>query len=503
MIPPSEPEPPTPPSSPPSPPSTELTADPSLDARDAAALAREGSQLFHAALAFGVIPGVSVILAGIGWMRLRGREERWARRILALGALDVLVLVAMLATTTLAARELASGGLAPPSTSATATPTPLAMGPRPRIGVVLDDATDEEAGARVISVAPGSPAADAGIAAEDRIVEVDGVPVADREALTEAIATGPLAPRTLVLRRGAESLSVVATPVAGPFRPVPLDAARCADALPDRDATLAAFESPGTWVGLGAVAAVVLALFVWGHRRALAWSETAKVVVPFVGVLFGGPTLGGLLAALACPLLVSWNVRFETIEIFVSEIVLTAMALTLLAYHRGLGPSLADREPRLGYARTVAQGALYVLAWMPRALTLATPLAIFFFAEGALDEAPVAELVSGAGRTPLDAVLTFVAAAVLAPIAEESLFRGVLAPHLARLTEAFPAVLVTAAIFGVLHIGGHGPLFIGPMFLGAILGWARLRSRGLAAPITLHMMLNGSAMLIALGLGLE
>ncbi|MBX7191704.1 MAG: hypothetical protein K1X94_06590, partial [Sandaracinaceae bacterium] len=124
VIPPSEPEPPTPPSSPPSPPSTELTADPSLDARDAAALAREGSQLFHAALAFGVIPGVSVILAGIGWMRLRGREERWARRILALGALDVLVLVAMLATTTLAARELASGGLAPPSTSATATPTP-------------------------------------------------------------------------------------------------------------------------------------------------------------------------------------------------------------------------------------------------------------------------------------------------------------------------------------------------------------------------------------------
>ncbi len=59
-----------------------------------------------------------------------------------------------------------------------------------------------------------------------------------------------------------------------------------------------------------------------------------------------------------------------------------------------------------------------------------------------------------------------------------------LAPHLARLTEAFPAVLVTAAIFGVLHIGGHGPLFVGPMFLGAILGWARLRSRGLAAPIT-------------------
>ena len=168
---------------------------------------------------------------------------------------------------------------------------------------------------------------------------------------------------------------------------------------------------------------------------------------------------------------------------------------------RSLGVT-AD-EPVLGYARTVLQSCLYVAAWMPRAILLATPIAVFFFAEGAFDEAPVAELVSGAGRTPLDATLTYVAAAILAPIAEESLFRGVLAPHLGRITDGFTAILVTAAIFGVLHVGGHGPLFVGPMFLGAILGWARLRSRGLAAPITLHMMLNGTAMALALTLGIE
>ena len=78
-----------------------------------------------------------------------------------------------------------------------------------------------------------------------------------------------------------------------------------------------------------------------------------------------------------------------------------------------------------------------------------------------------------------------------------------LAPHLARLTAAFPAVLVTAAIFGVLHVGGHGPLFVGPMFLGAILGWARLRARSLGAPIALHVLLNSTAMTLALALGVE
>ena len=93
-----------------------------------------------------------------------------------------------------------------------------------------------------------------------------------------------------------------------------------------------------------------------------------------------------------------------------------------------------------------------------------------------------------------------------APLPEEAHLpdlAAVLAPHLGRLTDGFTAVLVTAGIFGVLHIGGHGPLFIGPMFLGAILGWARLRSRGMGAPITLHMMLNGTAMTLALTLGLE
>ncbi len=463
--------------------------------------AREGSQLFHAALAFGLIPGVSLLLAVVGWMRLQDGDRRWARRLAALGALDVGVFAALSIAMAMTVAQLGSGALLggpipPPS----ADGAPAAIGPRPRIGVVVDDADGD---VRVLTVAPGSPAADVGVRAEDRIRALDGAAVATREALTEGIATGPIAPRRLTIVRGAETLELSVTPVAGPFRPVPLDAQRCADAMPDLEATRSFLASPGTLVGLTAVLGVIVALFGWGHRRGLAWQESAKVVVPFVGVLFVGPTLGGLLATLACPLLVSWNVRFETIEILVSEIVLTAMALALLAYHRGLGASLTDREPVLGYARTVLQSCLYVAAWMPRAILLATPIAVFFFAEGAFDEAPVAELVSGAGRTPLDATLTYVAAAVLAPIAEESLFRGVLAPHLGRLADGFTAVLVTAAIFGVLHVGGHGPLFVGPMFLGAILGWARLRSRGLAAPITLHMMLNGTAMGLALTLGLE
>lgn len=465
----------------------------------------EGSQLFHAALAFGLIPGVSPLLALVGVTRLR-EAPRWSRRLVALAVLDIAVFVALGVAMVVTASQLGLGAVlggplpAPTAPGEVASPAP-AIGPRPRIGVVVDDA--EGGGARVEAISPGSPAADVGLREGDVITAIDGASIADREALVEGIARGPLASRALSVTRDGDALALDVTPVAGPFRPVPLDAQRCADAAPDLEATREALSSPGTLVTLGVITLVTLGLFGWGRRKGLTFRESAKVVLPFVAILFVGPTLGGLAASLACPLLVSTNVRYETVEIFFSEIVLVGLALSFYAANRGLGPRLHDELPRLGYLRTVAQSVLYVFAWMPRALLLTTPIAVFLFSEGAFDEAPVAELVSGAGRTTLDAVLTVIAAALLAPVAEECLFRGVLAPHLARLTDAFPAVLLTAAIFGVLHIGGHGPLFVGPMFLGAILGWARLRSGGLAAPITLHVMLNGTAMTLALVLGLD
>jgi membrane protease YdiL (CAAX protease family) len=443
----------------------------------------EGATLFHLALAFGLMPGISPWLALVGWSRLRVAEPRWAIRLAALGALDLGVLLAVMLT----AGVMMTGQRG-------ALPTGSSTAARPRIGVTVDD--DPAGGAVVLSVAPGSPASDASLQEGDRITAVDGAPVAGRQALTESIAEGPLAPRSLTLTRAGEPLTLGVTPVTQPFRPVPLDAARCRGAL-DGESTRERLSRPATWGTLGGMIAVLAGLFVWGRRRGLPTRRSAEVLLPFVGILVLCPTLGSLLTASLCPLLLGLEVRYETVEIFCSEVLLTLSSLALLWAHRGLGPSLHDEQPRLGYLRTLAQGLLYVFAWMPRAILLSVPIA----ALGTFDEAPIGELLASASQTPLDGVLTFVTAAMLAPVAEECLFRGVLAPHLGRLVAPFPAILVTAAIFGVLHIGGHGPLFIGPVFLGAILGWARLRSSGLAVPITLHVILNAFAMTIALTLG--
>ncbi|MBN8616608.1 MAG: hypothetical protein J0L92_38840, partial [Deltaproteobacteria bacterium] len=149
-----------PPSPPPEAPEPAIETAPPPTTNEPTDGAREGSQLFHAALVFGLIPGVSVLLALVGWMRLRAEEPRWALRLAGLGALDVLVFVALGIATAMTAAQLGQGGLlapmgTPPSTSTTGAPAPLdaSLAPRPRIGVVVDEHV------RVITVAPGSPAA--------------------------------------------------------------------------------------------------------------------------------------------------------------------------------------------------------------------------------------------------------------------------------------------------------------------------------------------------------
>jgi membrane-associated protease RseP (regulator of RpoE activity) len=75
------------------------------------------------------------------------------------------------------------GGRSGPDDS---TPAPTG---RVLLGVVVRPAGDGTAGARVVEVAPGSPADDAGLEAGDVITKVDDTDVADAAALAAAIQT--------------------------------------------------------------------------------------------------------------------------------------------------------------------------------------------------------------------------------------------------------------------------------------------------------------------------
>lgn len=100
---------------------------------------------------------------------------------------------------------------------------------------------------------------------------------------------------------------------------------------------------------------------------------------------------------------------------------------------------------------------------------------------------PLLELVLKSQNLPALACFAFTAV-LLAPLFEETIFRGVLLPVAARELGGTWGVVVSAAVFAVAHLSlGELPaLFV----LGLGLGWLRLSSGRLGASVLMHALWN-------------
>jgi uncharacterized protein len=135
-------------------------------------------------------------------------------------------------------------------------------------------------------------------------------------------------------------------------------------------------------------------------------------------------------------------------------------------------------------------------------------LAIFFTVAGAaraaivistlssllhIPDHPASEVFGVSSTWGAGGIALFVlAAVVIAPIAEECLFRGVLLPWLTTWMNPVAALWVSSFAFGVGHLY-YGASVLIPTVYGVSLGWLRLRTGRLRAGIALHMLLNATA----------
>ena len=96
---------------------------------------------------------------------------------------------------------------------------------------------------------------------------------------------------------------------------------------------------------------------------------------------------------------------------------------------------------------------------------------------------PLLELVLGS-RDPLALILLAFTAVVLAPLFEETIFRGALLPVLGRRFGPLPGVLLSGLLFGMAHIsiGELAPLTV----LGVGLGRLRVSSGRLLPCVLMH-----------------
>ena len=85
-------------------------------------------------------------------------------------------------------------------------------------------------------------------------------------------------------------------------------------------------------------------------------------------------------------------------------------------------------------------------------------------------------------------------AIVVAPIAEELVFRGVVFAKLRRVTAIWTANIIQAALFGIYHMDLVQGIYA--FVLGMILGYMVIKFKTIIASVALHMFVNGSAFII-------
>jgi membrane protease YdiL (CAAX protease family) len=109
------------------------------------------------------------------------------------------------------------------------------------------------------------------------------------------------------------------------------------------------------------------------------------------------------------------------------------------------------------------------------------------------DATPDQVLTGDIAQTPAQLLLAVLAAVVLAPIAEELLFRGLLHRALRVRLRIVPATAISSLLFAVVHVDvvmSQPIALVGLTLVGVVLAIAYERTGGLLVPVLIHAVHN-------------
>jgi membrane protease YdiL (CAAX protease family) len=148
-----------------------------------------------------------------------------------------------------------------------------------------------------------------------------------------------------------------------------------------------------------------------------------------------------------------------------------------------------DRRIRL----RVAEGILALLIGLPFCSILyeSTVWGFHRFApDQPLPEHVVLTALRAGNAPPWIVLSLWVGSTVIAPVAEECFFRGLLQTVMVRLTrQPWAAILISALLFGVAH-SSQPQAVPALVLLGALLGYLYEQSGSLVGPFTVHALFN-------------
>lgn len=415
----------------------------------------------------------------------RAEHRNWTRAIFGLGLLDTLLVAVLIAL------------IGPKGLQAGTDPFATGSGPRRAIGISLEQGSSPP---RVGRVVEGGPAAEAGIRVGDEILDVDGAEtkrVEEVQAMVQLGAQGDDV--TLEVLRGGERLTFTfPVTTADALAVAAAEAERASgprglfEPAPGETCALASSNQRG-WLFPAIGAVIVFGLYLAGRRRGmdatLVWAAGVLVMVA-VGAqavmsgtceALGGPTRGGFLLGLLA----------QTVLLLLGGLWLYRRA------RKATWWNAAAHAESMVWSKVAGLGAWYMLTGAMRfgvAVVVITRTVPGADGAGPYADSPI-HAVAGQPLGALGILLFVSAVVVFGPIAEELVFRGAVLPWLGGFMPRLAALVVSASLFGVLHLY-YGAFVVIIVWYGVVLGWVRLRSGGMKAPIALHMLVNGVAALV-------
>ena len=159
---------------------------------------------------------------------------------------------------------------------------------------------------------------------------------------------------------------------------------------------------------------------------------------------------------------------------------------TAIMHFRHLRYGPLFHAPRNSPQATFMLLLLPVLALVPALVMVMSVISEFLVQVAPMSDAETEMFSRMAGNNPAAVIL----AAVLAPVLEEMLFRGLILRSFLRQYPRWPAIAGSALIFGAAHMNLYQ--LVVATLLGLVLGWLYERSKSLIPCITLHAAYNST-----------
>jgi membrane protease YdiL (CAAX protease family) len=161
--------------------------------------------------------------------------------------------------------------------------------------------------------------------------------------------------------------------------------------------------------------------------------------------------------------------------------------ILLSFFFRGMRPSELFGFDRLGFLKVFLWGAGLLLAAFPLILASSAVISSLMHTDPQKDSQPIMQLFEHVAD-PNKRIPIILLAVVIAPLAEEFVFRGFLYGVLKRYAGAVPALIFSGISFALIHL--HAPSLLPLFLLACVLTLAYELSGSLLVPMGMHALFN-------------